>query len=752
MKIFGIFILLSILTFSDAFSQSRNWRVHRRGMLHQSVYNTGELGRAYDAGGTVLGESPSMEYPPYSKIIVDRTNYPGQHNSFGSGIWIAGTIQGNREYAFCGATSTSDGDPVPIENVYSYPITVNRTENFPVLENGDINTAFDPNEAEEIIITSWDTPVDVRVTRTSRAWSYPGYNSFIIFEYEFENVANDTIKDLFITFANTFAPSMFGHERKYDNWAEVDYRGQSSAGTGDHFSRYDLKRWMSYIHSRDGLPDEDYFDTWSTEGNWGGLNSPQAVGIMVLHYDYEHLSLKNQTEQVFYTNTDSAGMWDQNGKAKQPFLLRYENGNLPGETKTGTWMNPELSRKTGVWQGVNDSTRFADQFDADLWEYWRGRTKSSVNLSWWQPVSRAYGFFPYILPPGETMKFTVAEVAGYGAGVAADSIYTDLGGTIRSGADLGFYFSPVPSWYDTFHYAYLGDKDYIGSQYLQDHPLPWYVTPGVVSIRDVADRAIEMYTGQPLTKYDTLQYKPENAPSTGAYNTISIPIPSPVFSVEDTRAAVNRLKWGPQVESFYTQYSSTGRLQADFSHYEVLRALHPLGPWTVIDSVYPGDLNYFDADSGFYSILDAESNLGENITYSIVSVDQLGGKSGMTANLTQHDTKAPPVKRLGKVYAIPNPLFVTSLTSSNASASESGDPADKIQFAGLTKNCTIRIFSYSGQLIDTIEKPGVNDYGFSNGWFQISRSNQRIASGVYYFVVVDHDTGDTAWGKFIVIH
>jgi hypothetical protein len=53
------------------------------------------------------------------------------------------------------------------------------------------------------------------------------------------------------------------------------------------------------------------------------------------------------------------------------------------------------------------------------------------------------------------------------------------------------------------------------------------------------------------------------------------------------------------------------------------------------------------------------SNLGDNIAYAVVSVDKLGGRSGMT-NLTVHETQAPPVETLGKVYVVPNPLFVTS--------------------------------------------------------------------------------------------
>ncbi|MDZ7332321.1 MAG: T9SS C-terminal target domain-containing protein [candidate division KSB1 bacterium] len=738
MRRIGFFLLILMVWLGDGHCQVRDWRVHRRGMLHQTVFNTGELGRAYNAGGTILPGSPSMEWPPYSSMVLDRRNYPGQHNSFGSGIWIAGTRPSGRKYAFCGAVSNTSGDPVPVVGVYSIPLDLQRIENYPVLENGELNPNFNPDEAEEIIISAWDTPVGIRVTRTSRAWSYPGYDSFIIYEYQFENVTADTITDLFFTFANTFAPSMFGYQRNHGNWSESAFRGQPPAGLGDHFARFDLKRWMSYNHERDGLPDPDFFEKWSQPGDRGGLNSPQAVGIMVLYYDYDHLSRRDQTRQVFLAPTDSIGMWDENGKAKQPFLLRYENGNLPAESKTMTWMDPSLARKTGIWQGKSDSTRFHDQFEPALWPYWKGRTKSSVNLSWWQPVARAYGFYPYILPPGDKMRFSVAELVGYGPGVATDRKYKDLGGAVRAGVDAGAYFHPVPSWFDTLQYPNLGNKNYIGSTYLRDHPLPWYVTPGVVSIRDVADRAIELYTGRPLIKYDTLQYKPEEAPATGRYNTIPIPFPAPAIRVEDTRAAANRIIWGPQVEKF-----NTPRLRAPFSHYEVLRAPHPLGPWKIIATVYPGDPVYFK--NGEYSVLDPESNLGDNVAYAVVSVDGLGGRSGMT-NLTLHETQAPPAETLGKVYVVPNPLIVSS---GLAGSDPGGEINDRIQFMGLTRRCTIRIFSYTGQLIMTIEHEQ-DTYG--NPWYQLSYNNQIIASGVYYFVVEDRETKAKSKGKFIVIH
>lgn len=739
MKYIACGVLLCYLAVAQVAAQERQWQVHRRGLLHQTIFNTGELGRPYSAGGTVPEGRPSLEWPPNSRIILERRNYPGHHNSFGSGIWLAATTPSGRQYAFCGAVSNTSGEPVPVVGVYSFPLEIRRIENYPVLASGELNPAYNPDEAEEIIISRWDTPVGIRVTRTSRAWSYPGYDSFIIYEYEFQNVTPDTLKDVFITFAETFGPSMFGWQRNFGVWSEASLRGQPPAGTGDVFARFDLKRWLSYVHTRDGFPEPFYFEQWAQPGDRGGLNAPQAVGLMVLHYDYEHLATRNQTQQVFLVPADSAGMWDENGKAKQPFMLRYENGNLY-ETKIGPWMDPLLRRKTAIWQGADDSTRFATQFEPDLWPYWKGRTKGSTNLSWWQPVVHALGFFPYILPPGETIRFAVAEVVGYGPGQKGDKIYKDLGGRVRAGADAGEYFSPVPSWYEQLAYPHLGSKGFIGSTYLSEHPLPWYVTPPVISIRDVADRAIELYTGRPLAKYDTLQYDPATAPPRGRYNTIPIPFPAPAIRVENTQSGANRIIWGNQVERF-----TSPRLRAPFSHYEVLRAPHPLGPWKVIDEVEPEDPRYFNPETGEYAILDPDSRPGETVAYAVVSVDEAGGRSGMT-NLTIHETQAPAAQRLGKVYVIPNPLIVSSgLTGSDPR----GDILDRIQFVGLTRRCTIRIYSYTGQLVRVIEH---NQDAFGEPWYQLSINNQIVASGVYFFVVEDHETGERATGKFVVIH
>jgi hypothetical protein len=220
-----VFFLLGSIAVAQ---MQKDYLVHKRGMLHQTVYNTGELGRKYvtSNASTELG-IPSFEWPGNSATIVDGKQYTGQHNSYGGGVQIsADRIDStNRLYAFCGGML----DAVA-EYINAFPLSQERIENYPVLADGSLNLAYNPNEAEERIVTRWATPVGVTVTRTSRAWSFPDYDDFIIYEYEFENTGDLTgntaisprpvrLKDLIINFSHGLTGGKFGYNRNTDSWA-----------------------------------------------------------------------------------------------------------------------------------------------------------------------------------------------------------------------------------------------------------------------------------------------------------------------------------------------------------------------------------------------------------------------------------------------------------------------------------------------------------------------------------------------------
>ena len=228
-----ILILLITIFMTQSFAQIREYRIHDRGMLHNTVFNTGEIGRAWQTGDAGNRTSvPLMEWPPYSKTILDGIEYDGQHNILGAGIYIGANKDGlpgedNRLFALCGGVGAST--PEVSIGRWSFPLYMEEIENFPFLEDGSLNPNYDPNEAEEIIRTSWATSTGITVTRTSRAWSYPDYDDFIIYEYEFEYTGDmdgnpttiemtDKLKDVMICPNYGFAPSMYGSQRTYLEW------------------------------------------------------------------------------------------------------------------------------------------------------------------------------------------------------------------------------------------------------------------------------------------------------------------------------------------------------------------------------------------------------------------------------------------------------------------------------------------------------------------------------------------------------
>lgn len=283
-------------------------------MLHETVYNTGEIGRAYHQGQAGNATTvPLMEWPGFSATVVDDISYDGKHHILGGGIHISGDAADTtqRMFAFCGAVGA--GTPEQVAGRWAFPYSIVRIENYPVLENGELNPDYNPDEAEEIIIATWGTPLGILVKRTTRAWSYPDYNDFIIYEYELTytgdrdgDLVPDTdvpLTDVLVSFVYGFAPNMFGYQRQYNRWLYSDFE------RNDQRARFDPMRWLAYNLHMNGLPDPVYYERWGRTGeNGGGLNAPGAPGFMMLYYDTEHLATPEETHAAVAAS-DSAIVW-----------------------------------------------------------------------------------------------------------------------------------------------------------------------------------------------------------------------------------------------------------------------------------------------------------------------------------------------------------------------------------------------------------------------------------------------------------
>ena len=103
---------------------------------------------------------------------------------------------------------------------------------------------------------------------------------------------------------------------------------------------------------------------------------------------------------------------------------------------------------------------------------------------------------------------------------------------------------------------------------------------------------------------------------------------------------------------------------------------------------------------------------------------------------------------LDNIYVVPNPYVATNeIEPRNPIANtERGDR--RLYFANVPKECTIRIYTLAGELVDTIEHSSAVDDG-KVFWDLRTLDNMNIAYGLYIFHV-DAPEG-SAIGKFAVI-
>ncbi|MBU0476270.1 MAG: hypothetical protein KKF62_19145 [Bacteroidetes bacterium] len=740
-------VLLLLVSYTFINGQIREYKIHDRGMLHETVFNTGEIGRGWTTGesGNVTNV-PLMEWPSRSKAFVEGIEYSGQHNLLGAGVYIAANVKGNpgkinRKYAFCGGVGA--GTPEVTFGRWSFPLYMEEIENFPILADGTLNTNYNPNEAEEIIIASWATPIGITVTRTSRAWSYPDYDDMIIYEYEFVyngdtdgNPAtlevDSSLTDAMFLFNYGFAPSMYGYQRIYQEWK---YEG--GIYRGDQHGYWDADYWLSFnLTTHTGAddfvtqylqakpePNRDLFLRNSQTGLFGGgLNSPQAPGYCMLYYDTNHLAIvdpvdenNNESEAVKILRTSYGEYFelDENKHIKQPWSNKVSTGNT-NSAKMKDWsINPD-SRWSGVYSDGSTTWPIVPHNDSR----WYGRAAFNYRQSI-DAGQKHIVFGPYSLNIGDTLRYAYAEVVGYG-GQAGKKV--EGGPSGQNGVLV--QWNPIQSW----DKKVIINGETLTEHYLTDFGYPDYVNSKVKNVQQVANKAFKAYLG----KEPDLPVWPENNPRKGSYK-IPVPPPAPIITLENTDDGNVQLNWGRAVEDFKHPLL-TGALDK----FKIYKSVAGMGPWDLLDSIAVGQVDNNDK----YVYLDADQNfkIGEKRFYAVTSVDVNGNESGKTS-LKSFSKNIGAADKLGDVHVVPNPFLGKS------GFVGSGEVDNQIGFYGLTEKCTIRIFSYSGHLIETINHDAPL---YTTAWFQVTRNGQDIASGIYFYVVTTPD-GQQSNGKFVII-
>lgn len=194
----------------------------------------------------------------------------------------------------------------------------------------------------------------------------------------------------------------------------------------------------------------------------------------------------------------------------------------------------------------------------------------------------------------------------------------------------------------------------------------------------------------------------------------------------------------------------------DFAGYRIYRAaISPDNRWekiyemggnsgnpivhTYTDSSIIMGFNYYYAVTAFDNGLNNNLNPGVSLESSrLTSTAYVGTSAALAPQLTHSGFK-------DNLRVVPNPFNIRSKNYGNPN-NPSDTENNKLLFVGLPGECTIRIFTVSGDLVKTIYH--VNNLG-SEEWNQVTDSNQFIVSGLY-IAHIESDLGNEII-KFVVI-
>ena len=119
-----------------------------------------------------------------------------------------------------------------------------------------------------------------------------------------------------------------------------------------------------------------------------------------------------------------------------------------------------------------------------------------------------------------------------------------------------------------------------------------------------------------------------------------------------------------------------------------------------------------------------------------------------------------------EIGVYPNPYYVSASWDGSSSRAE---VLRKIYFYNLPSRCEISIWTIAGDLVDRFEHNAATYNGTDIEWFRtygdgtqkfsggehawdlISKNDQAIATGLYFFTVKDLNSGKIKRGKFLVI-
>jgi hypothetical protein len=218
------------------------------------------------------------------------------------------------------------------------------------------------------------------------------------------------------------------------------------------------------------------------------------------------------------------------------------------------------------------------------------------------------------------------------------------------------------------------------------------------------------------------------------YNVVEPPLPPMIFDVN----------------------SGGDRISLSWETYDDVSNLRGFQIWRARDSYDSTYTMIFETnDPSVRSFDDASPIRGFDYYYYIVSIGDeipadpaLGIPAGRLTSSRYYTQTYDPANllrpagtSLSEIRIVPNPW---NIAAEGLRFSQS----DRLAFYNIPGECTIKIYTELGELIQTIEHTNGSGDAY---WNSNTSSNQIIVSGVYIAVIEDSNTGERAIEKFVII-
>ena len=663
----------------------------------QSSYSEGLVNREEEPWGNAPLMWPSMDYHAGNSraqaFWMGATNFTDENGTtFPHKIAHIGPRSGGDVQFFAVEQSiTSKFDP---------EITVDGAKSF---EKYVFVNTMDPSmKPDRKMTVSNNSRIGITTVATMNAFSQEYHDDYHIIEYSFTNTGNvDGDEDIELSAGLTGVYFFFIHRymvHDASSWIR---------GGGAPWGKFTMNDAVGDGH-------EDYDVDFRAQYAWAGLNpdntSFSSIGgpMMFPHwasagYDTTgRLAAAQMVGRVTISSPDTYGSGDTGEQPRTMGVMGSDDPNLTTDEYNTTLM--QIQYDTYMASG-RQYPHHADDIEPD------GGFDTPTNApnifdgvydeGGWSVIE---GHGPYDIPFGGTVDIVVADGVN--------------GLSMKAKYDIGKLYKATGATPDES--AML---EYNGTSMTKNQ---WALT-AKDSLFQTFDRALENYAA--------------------GYSIPQPPYPPESFAVTSGTDKIT-LSWVPmsggQDRAGWHVYRAKGTY--NFPYVGEALADHGGLGHELIAELSGSATSYEDATASrgesYYYFIQAVGNAADNNGGAMTPAGALKSNQHWTQTYLPASLKRSPGASLADVRVVPNPYHIGATTDVRFSSK------DKLAFLDVPGNCTIKIYTQLGELVDTIEH---TDGSGDEYWDQTTSSRQVVASGLYIAHITDNDGGETAERKFVII-